>query len=112
MRLAFFSMELVIGLSPRAVRSAQIGPKVKSSAQGLMAGAASFLVAEFSRLKGEWSSTRIALEALCRGEEVAVLSQFGEQARGELLSTAWQRAKQVVIGILFKKLGDLLAVLV
>jgi hypothetical protein len=54
----------------------------------------------------------VTLQRLGRLKLLAIIPQFGQQARRQLGADSRQRAEQVMVGVLAKELFDLLAVVV
>jgi len=75
-------------------------------AQHLVAGPADAHPAALAGLAGHRGHAGVALQSFHRGKQIAVSADLAQQPRSELLTSAGQRAKQIVIGMLGKKLVD------
>ena len=109
-RTACLAFCFVIALSPRALGAAGVGPKMESGTEGGLAVMAKLDLLKLAALLGHGSGASMALESLGIWETGAFGTEFGEEAWSELFAGARQRAKEVVIRMLGKELGDARAV--
>src|SRR4029453_19387234 len=97
---------LVVGLSPSGLESAAVGPQVQRMTQEVIALAADAHPVDLAALEAHRSGARYTLEALNVGKAIAVLTQLSEQARPQHRSSAWQGAKELMIGVALKEFLD------
>ena len=112
MALAGGAFVLVVGFRPGTELTAEIGPEMNSSTEGLLAGAVEPGLANLSALIADRGGARVALQALGGIEAGSIITEFAQESRSELLAQAGQGAEKVVIRMLLEAFGDLAAVLV
>src|SRR4029453_934714 len=97
---------LVVGFGPSGLKATATGPEMESMAQESVALAANTNAVDLSTLEADGCRASQTLEGLRRGEALAVLTQFGEQARSERGAGAGQGAKEVMVGMASEEFLD------
>ena len=110
MTFAFGALLSVVNFGPRTNSQATLGPQMDGVAQNLIARAANMNPVNLAGLETDWSGAGDALQGLGVLKAIGVAADFAQQPRGQSLGGAGQRAKQVMVGMLFKERFDLLAV--
>ena len=112
MAFAFRAFLSVVNFGPRTNPEGALGPKMDGVAQNFVALVADVNPVNLAGLETDRSGAGDALQRFGVLEALEIAADFAQQPRGQSLGRARQRAKQVMVWMLFKERLDLLAVLV
>ena len=112
MAFAFGPLLFVIDFGPRTNPDAALGPQMDGMAQDFVALVADVNPVNLAGLETDRSGAGDALQSFGVLEAIGVAADFPQEARPQSLGRARQRAKQVMVGMLFEQGFNLLAVLV
>src|SRR6204780_206227 len=112
MALALGSKRLVIGLRPRTEFATQVGPEMHGIAQGLVALATQMDAMNLAGLKTDRRRASQTLQTLCVRKQDAVVADFRQEPRRDLIAGSRQRLEQCRIRMLREQPADLLTVFI
>jgi hypothetical protein len=110
MTFAFGAFLSVVNLGPGADPQTALGPEMDGMAQNLVTLVTDADAVNLAGLETDRSRSGDALQGLGVLEAIGVAADFAQQARGQRLGRAGQRAKEVMVGMLLEESFDLLAV--
>ena len=110
MTLAFGAFLSVVNFGPGTDPQTALRPKMNGVAQNLVALITDAHPMNLTGLKTDRSGAGDALQGLGVLEALRRTADFTQEPRGQGLGRAWQRTKQVMVGMLLEKRFDLLAV--
>ena len=109
--MAFVPFGLIIGLGPVALFAGLVHPQVDGMAQEVITGEAKVRFAKLARLIGDRADPSLAHQAVGIRKEVASGADLAQQPRAQDLFSPGQGAKDVMVGMLLKSLGNARAIL-
>ena len=112
MAFAFRAFLSVVNIGPGTNPEGALGPKMDGVAQNFVALVADVNPVNLAGLETDRSGAGDALQRFGVREAPGIAADFAQQPRSQSLGRARQRAKQVMVGMLFKERLDLLSVLV
>jgi hypothetical protein len=107
MTAILLAMMLIIMLGPDTTGQTLLSKKMEGVPEVFVTSPTLMNVTVFSRTFGHWGCSAKALESLrITAESLAVVANFGEQARSELGAGPRQGTEQIMIGMRSEKLLD------
>jgi hypothetical protein len=97
MTLAFKTFLLVIDLGPDTLFATQIGPQVDGCPEILVTRITKSDLVNLSGLETHRRCTGITLQPFMSRESVAIITEFAEQSRTQLLANTRQRSKDTMV---------------
>lgn len=106
-RVALVAFGLIIDVGPATLLAAFVHPQVHGRAQGPITGPANVGLANLTGLVADRADAGQAKQTVRMGKQVSGRANFPQQPRGQFVFGAGQRAKEVVVGVSGKGLGNL-----